>query len=364
MAALTAALATATSATAQNGPFEIETRVWMLARAADAQPQRDAIARQREQIERRRQAEAQARERARQIQQQWPEVVESFSKTVRLGRNGTLDLENYAVNIVITGGRGDDVRIEAVKKVRNPREAQARALLNELAIEVGERGGNVEVRTRYPRLRNSSSVVDFTIAVPSAANVTVRTITGNVRVTNVNGELRAETASGDVTATGVRRVRLVKTMSGAIELTDGESEELTASTMSGDLVVRNVRGRFFDLQSVTGNVRLMNVEPDRVNLRSMNGDIEFVGRLARSGRYEFQSHAGNIRLTPTTNQGFDIQASMMGGNFRSGYDLKILQDTGAGPRRIGSRVVRATFGDAGAAITAHSFGGDILIIRR
>lgn len=356
IAAFAAVLATAGPAAAQDWPYEIEARVWVLA-LADAQARAQAP-------DPRRAREAEARARARQIQQQWPEVTETFSRTVRLGPNGTLDLENFAGDVVITGGRGDRVRIDAVKKVRNPRESQARTLLRELVIDIGERGGNVEVRTRYPRVRNSFGTVDYTVAVPSGANVTVRTISGHVRVTNVNGELRAETASGNIAATGVRRVRLVKTMSGTIELSDGESDELTASTMSGNLVVRNVRGRFFDLQSVTGHVRLLNVEPDRVNLRSMTGDIEFLGRLARSGRYEFQSHAGSIRLTPTNNQGFDIQANMMGGSFRSEYDLKIVQDTGRGPRQLGSRILRGTFGDAGAAITAHSFGGDIVIARR
>ena len=78
-----------------------------------AQPQREAIALSGNNRAAR-QADAQARERALQkMQQQWPEVVESFSKTVRLGRNGTLDLENFAGNIIITAGREDDVRIEA-----------------------------------------------------------------------------------------------------------------------------------------------------------------------------------------------------------------------------------------------------------
>jgi hypothetical protein len=113
-----------------------------------------------------------------------------------------------------------------------------------------------------------------------------------------------------------------------------------------------------------GHVRLTNVEPDRVRLHSMNGDIEFLGRLARSGRYEFQSHAGTIRLTPMNNQGFDIQASTFGGNFRSDYTLKITEDSAPGPGRRGSRTIRATFGDAGAAITAHSLNGDIVIVRR
>lgn len=380
MVALAGVLSCAAPAAAQDWTHEIQahlqalTRAEALAHAAldaqregELQRQRDA-ARARDQLERQREAQARQRqliaERARQLQQGWAEVTGSFSRTVRLGRDGTLDLENIAGDVVITGGRGSDVRIEAVRRMRTPSETQARRLLQQLRIDVVQRGGNVEVRTQYPRVRSASGEVAYTIAVPASANVTVRTMSGDVRVSNLNGELRAEAVSGDVVAASVRRVRLVKTMSGNVQLTDGESDELTASTMSGDVVVNNLKGRLFDLQSVTGSLRLTNVEPDRVHLRSMNGDIEYVGRLSRSGRYEFQSHLGDIRVTPTNNQGFDIQASTFGGSFRSEYALRITEDSAAGARRTGSRMLRGTFGDAGAAITALSFGGDIVLVRR
>ena len=103
------------------------------------------------------------------------QATEPFSETVRLGRNGTFDLENIAGDIVITGGGGREVRIDALKRVRGGSNADRRALLQALQIRVVERGGNVEVRTAYPRRRNATAAVDYTIAVPDSANVTLRT---------------------------------------------------------------------------------------------------------------------------------------------------------------------------------------------
>ena len=74
--------------------------------------------------------------------------------------------------------------------------------------------------------------------------------------------IRSRGVSGNIIASDVHRVRLVKTMSGDIDLSNGESDELTASTTSGNVIVSNLKGRLFDLQSVTGHVRLTNVEPD------------------------------------------------------------------------------------------------------
>ena len=81
-----------------------------------------------------------------------------------------------------------------------------------------ERSGRVEVRTEYPRRRNWSGGVDFNVSVPRDASVTLRSVSGTVKVTNVNGELRAESVSGDIITSSARRLRMVKTVSGNLEI--------------------------------------------------------------------------------------------------------------------------------------------------
>src|SRR5688572_9830121 len=107
-----------------------------------------------------RQAERQRRDEARR----GPEYTEKISQTHRLGRNGTFDLQNVSGDIIVTGGGGNDVRIDAIKRVRHPNESEAKALLQAIEVRIEERNGNVEVRTDYPR-RNSSGGVDFTVSL-------------------------------------------------------------------------------------------------------------------------------------------------------------------------------------------------------
>jgi len=111
------------------------------------------------------------------------DVTERFSRTAHLDQNGTFDLSNVSGNIVITGGAGRDVAIEAIKRVQRPNQNAARALLQLIDIQVVEQANRVEVRTVVPRPRNFPGSVDFTISVPDDAHVTVRTLTGNVRLT-------------------------------------------------------------------------------------------------------------------------------------------------------------------------------------
>jgi DUF4097 and DUF4098 domain-containing protein YvlB len=215
----------------------------------------------------------------------------------------------------------------------------------------------------HPRRRDVVAAVDYTVTLPSGANVVVGTGSGHVQIRNVSGELRATTLSGNVTASSVRRVRHISTVSGNVDVSDGEADELSANTVDGDVIVRNLKGRVLDLRTVTGDVRLVDLDLDRASLQSMAGDLEYAGRLARSGRYEFQTHSGNIRLMPEGNPGFDLQASTFNGDVRSDFTLRILPNPQPGARRP-PRSLRGTFGDAAAVVTAESFSGDILIVRK
>ena len=172
------------------------------------------------------------------------EVTERFSKTAHLDQNGTFDLTNISGNIVITGGSGRDVTIEAIKRVQRPNPNAARALLQMIDIQVVEQANRVEVRTVFPRPRNFPGSVDFTISVPDDANVTVKTMSGNVRATNISGELRADVVTGNLVVAAARRIEALKSVSGDIEIVDASADDfVTASTVSGNITVRGLKGR-------------------------------------------------------------------------------------------------------------------------
>ena len=294
------------------------------------------------------------------------EYTETFSRTVRLGRTGVFDLQNVSGDITVTGGGGDDVRIEAIKRVRHPNEAEAKQLLAALTIDVQERSGRVDVRSEYPRQRNWAGGVDFTVTVPRDASVALRSVSGTVKVTSVNGELRAESVSGDIITSSTRRLRMAKTVSGDLTITDTEADELTANSVNGDVIVSRLKATGFDAQTVSGDVRLADIEVDHSSLRSVSGDIDYSGRLQRNGRYQFQSHSGDIRVTPADERGFAIEASTFSGDVRSDFALTLQTGPGnsltGGPGR--NRSIRGSFGDAGATLSLQSFSGDIVIVKR
>lgn len=316
-----------------------------------------------------------ARERLRRVQnsarerralRQGQEVTESVSRTARIGRDGSLELTNIAGRVTVTGVSGDEVRIDAVKRVWHRNAEQARALLKELEIEVTEGAARVGVRTRYPRQESYDAEVDYTVAVPQNARVTLRAVSGDVVVTNVRGELTAEAVSGSVTVSSVGDVRLLRSVSGSVSVDGAAGAGLTASSIGGAITVRRAKARMIDLRSVGGAVHVSESEADRVAVRALSGDIEFGGRISRNGRYDIESRTGRVVVAPAGSDGFEVEAATRDGEFRSEFPLTLREST-SGPRRGNGprvRMVYGTFGDGGGLLTLRSYSGGITIERR
>jgi hypothetical protein len=293
------------------------------------------------------------------------EVTERFSRTAHLDQDGTFDLTNVTGDIVITGATGRDVTIEAVKRVQRPNPRAARTLLQMIDIQVTEQANRLEVRTIVPRPRNFPGSVDFTITVPEDASVIVKTITGSIRASNVKGEFRADAVAGSVSASGVRKLASLKCVTGDIEIMDaGADDPVTASTVSGNVIVRGLRARAVQLASVSGNIRIEDAQIERLMVKTVQGNLEYTGDLARSGRYEFNSHSGDIRLVLSGNTGFEVLANTFSGIVRSDFTFNRGRAGAEGGGVQGSRTIRGAFGDASAMVALRAFSGNISLARR
>ena len=276
------------------------------------------------------------------------EVTERFSRTAHLDANGAFDLTNMFGDIVITAGSGRDVIIEAVKRVQRPNPNAARALLQMIDIQVVEEANRVDVRTMYPRPRNFPGSVDFTITVPADAHVSVQATGGSIRATGI-------------------RVEALKTVSGDIELADASADQFaTASAVSGSVTVRGLRASAIQLTTVSGSVRVENSQCERLMARAVSGNVEYAGELARSGRYEFVSHSGDVKLTLAGATGFEVQANSYSGTVRSDFPIARRGRGAEGNGRgvATPRAIRGAFGDGSALLVLRAFSGNISIVRR
>src|SRR6476661_6205933 len=125
------------------------------------------------------------------------EQTEHTTKTLKIGATGELDLANISGDIVISRGGGQDATIDIVKSARARTADEAREILGLVTVDVVDRAGRAEVRTRYPRgdemrtqnRRNVNVSVTLTVTAPPGARITARSVSGNVSARDIRGEL-------------------------------------------------------------------------------------------------------------------------------------------------------------------------------
>ncbi len=118
-------------------------------------------------------------------QRQGPEQVEKFTRSVKVGDGAVLDLSHLAGDVLVTGGGGSEIKIDATKRVRHRDADEAKRLLEALRIEVNTFNNRVEVRTIYPRRTSTrgnsiSANVDYVIEVPSGIAVALKSVSGDL----------------------------------------------------------------------------------------------------------------------------------------------------------------------------------------
>jgi hypothetical protein len=299
------------------------------------------------------------------------EQVERTTRTLKLAANGLLGLGNIAGDIVVTRGSGADTIVEIVKTARGRDVNDARELLQLVQVEVTERAGRADVRTRYPdqdssrrnNRRNVNVSVAYNVTAPAGTRISVESISGNVKITDIKGDVTANTVSGDVRISGAGRINAAKTVSGMVEISDAQVDgALESSSVSGDVVLRRVTARRLEAASVSGNIKLEELQCERVSGSSTSGSVTFTGTLARSGRYDLNSFSGEIHLVLTGNTGFEIDANSFSGEVRS--DLAITTRGNSGTPRGRRTVLNGTYGDGSAILDLTTFSGSIVVSRR
>jgi hypothetical protein len=192
------------------------------------------------------------------------------TQTVTFNVRGTpaaLELDLGAAPVQITGGATDAVEVRRTEEFAFGRRP-------EITRSVTQQSGAVRISARCPATVLSTCDASFRIAVPDNVLVTVRTTSGAVAISSLNGSARVATSSGDVTIDGFCGFTLV------------------ATSASGDVT------------------SAADCSPDRMELRSGSGDVHAV---VPAGRYRVDAHndanGQRVRnLTEADDASFTIQA--------------------------------------------------------
>jgi hypothetical protein len=300
----------------------------------------------------------------RRIPEGWVESTEPFTRAFPVGKGATLMLSNISGNIQVVPGTADRIEVEALKRAWGPNPEQAKTRLTDAMVETYATANRVEVRVEHGMRRDARGIdVEFNVKVPADAAVDLRTVSGDVRVTNVKGELRVEGVSGNVSLEGTARLASVKTVNGGITLTNtGADGQLSISTVNGDLMVQTLASRAISINTINGDVRIAGWSGDRAHIRSLDGDLDVQTSLTKGGRYEIESHSGDVTIVLPEQPGFELEAHTFNGRIRVDFPIRSegpIRDNDRGPRSV-----RGTYGDASSSLRLQTFDGNLTVTRR
>jgi DUF4097 and DUF4098 domain-containing protein YvlB len=286
---------------------------------------------------------------------------ERFHQTVEVGPGAALSISNIAGDIQVDGGSGSSIVIDAVKSVEDEDEAD---LLRSIEVDVSQLGNRVRVSTEHTGRGgrhggHGSVTVSYRVTVPRGTEVEIQSVSGSVRLTGVNGAANAQSVSGDVQVREVSELVQAKSVSGGVLVERARSSRRAEiESVSGDVEVRGIEAADLTVSSVSGDVSLLDVSSRRASLESVSGELQYSGSIAPSGRYDFQSHSGDVVITIGDEVGFELEASTFSGEIESDFSMNLSS------RERKGRSVEAVVGDGSAVIKASTFSGDIQLVRR
>jgi hypothetical protein len=199
------------------------------------------------------------------------------------------------------------------------------------------------------------------VSVPRGARVWVRTGAGGIEAVGLTGELELISVGGTIKADCACRLVTAETIDGGVEVTGG-AQVVRARTGSGQIALQKL-GSVSEITAVTvsGPIVVTGTTASTGRLETVSGDVTFNADVDRRGRFEVQTHGGDIelRLPATIEAEFDLQS--MGGTVLFGLLAKPGEATK--PIASGKQILRAT-GGGGAQITVRSFKGAIRVLPR
>jgi hypothetical protein len=151
-----------------------------------------------------------------------------------------------------------------------------------------QHGDRIELRSISSR--QGTNLVEYTVLVPAAAFVTLRSSDGTLRARGLRGDVVLEAAFGSV------------------EVTDISDAHLHVKTLSGQITLTDIRNSDLDVHSVRGNINLHNVTGPSVEVNSGAGRIRYDGDPGRVGEYRLTSHTGDLEVSIPASAWVEIKA--------------------------------------------------------
>ncbi len=307
-----------------------------------------------------------------------------IAESVATSAGGRVEIHNLAGSVRVIGWDRNEIRVSGTLG----RGAER--------LEVTPRGATTDIRVILPRNARNVRGSELEIRIPVEKDVVVRTVSADVEVAGVAGEVSAQTTSGDLEVAGrPGRVRAVST-SGDVGVEVSATSRVEARSTSGEVRIRGAVRESVDVESTSGDVDVASATPEvraksvsggvtlrgvggRVSASTVSGDTEVLdgriqygsfetvsgnlrlsGELQRGGAFNLQSHSGDIEILLPGGFDAEFEVTTFSGDIDNEFGPAAQRTGRYGP----GRVLRFTAGSGGPLLTVRTFSGNVKLRRR
>lgn len=261
-------------------------------------------------------------------------------RTAQLDRDGEFRIWNLQGSVRVVGWDLDSVRVEGdfddVARAGFLFGAQGAG--GKMSTESYGRSGHADLLVRVPR---GATVWVKTLSAPVVVTgvegvIDVYAVTGDVHIETSARSVYAESMGGRVRVVGSYRVVRLRSGSGALEF-DGAADDLSLTSVSGDIRARAAGLTRGIIESVGGDVRLGVSLRARAALEILthDGDVDVTLPRSVSADFMLRTVSGRLRSELRAATG-EAERELLFSTGRGGSDVEIRTFSGAIVVRPGS----------------------------
>jgi DUF4097 and DUF4098 domain-containing protein YvlB len=275
--------------------------------------------------------------------------AEKYEQRLPANTHGMVEISNVAGRIDVQGWDNPEVEVrgdlgEGVEKV-----------------DFNTEHGHTIIKVRVPNHSFSSASADLRVRIPRASELDISSVSSEVVVGAVEGDMMVKTVSGNVGTDVFGRHTEIKTVSGDVALRGkakegASSAEIHVTTISGNIHVDRAGGDL-EATTVSGDMTLRMEPSHSIRLRSTSGDIGFEGKLTKGANIDAETVSGDLSVRASPESGLEYQVNTFSGDITNcmGIDSERVSKYGPGRRLNGSR----GNGDDEARVRLKTMSGDV-----
>lgn len=263
----------------------------------------------------------------------------SVDESWDINANAMISIENIAGSIEIEGWDRSEAHLTG--ELGNS--------VDELEISASDSSLQITVNNRNERNVDSTRL---RLRVPRGAGIDAIAVSANIDILDLDNErITASSVSGDVVVRATSGRVSIESVSGDVEF-NGQTFRISAESVSGDIKLSGISGEV-SATTVSGDMELEAGLIESGKFETVSGDMKAVTEVSGNGKLTAESMSGDVTIMLPESQSGTFKAQSFSGRISS--DFGAVSHAKHGP---GSHLKHVA-GNGGSEVRVESFSGNI-----